>query len=141
MSKETQKLVDIDDLDLTTASDTPFDLEVLNTKGVKNGIVIQVLGSESEKVQEWTNRQANRIRTQATQKTVTGKDRVRTAEEDDEYIIESAAIRIVGWKNVGKGGAPLLYSLENALWLMSRNVHVRVQVLTASNDLGNYSKD
>ena len=139
MSKET--LLSIDDLDLTAASDTPFDLEILNIKGVKTGIIIQVLGSESEKVQEWTNRQANRIRTQATQKTVTGKDRVRTAEEDDEYIIESAAIRIVGWKNVGKGGAPLLYSLENALWLMSRNVHVRVQVLTASNDLGNYSKD
>ena len=139
MSKET--LLSIDDLDLTAASDTPFDLEILNIKGVKTGIIVQVLGSESEKVQEWTNRQANRIRTQATQKTVTGKDRVRTAEEDDEYIIESAAIRIVGWKNVGKGGAPLLYSLENALWLMSRNVHVRVQVLTASNDLGNYSKD
>ena len=136
MSKETQKLVDIDDLDLTTASDTPFDLEVLNTKGVKNGIVIQVLGSESEKVQEWTNRQANRIRTQATQKTVTGKDRVRTAEEDDEYIIESAAVRVVGWK-----GLKDEYTKENATRLMSRNVHVRMQVLTASNDLGNYSKD
>ena len=136
MSKETQKLVDIDDLDLTTASDTPFDLEVLNTKGVKNGIVIQVLGSESEKVQEWTNRQANRIRTQATQKSVTGKDKVRTAEEDDEYIIESAAVRVVGWK-----GLKDEYTKENATRLMSRNVHVRMQVLTASNDLGNYSKD
>lgn len=134
MSKET--LLSIDDLDLTTASDTPFDLEILNIKGVKTGIIIQVLGSESEKVQEWTNRQANRIRTQATQKSVTGKDKVRTAEEDDEYIIESAAVRVVGWK-----GLKDEYTKDNATRLMSRNVHVRMQVLTASNDLGNYSKD
>jgi hypothetical protein len=134
MSKET--LLSIDDLDLTAASDTPFDLEILNIKGVKTGIIIQVLGSESEKVQEWTNRQANRIRTQATQKSVTGKDKVRTAEEDDEYIIESAAVRVVGWK-----GLKDEYTKENATRLMSRNVHVRMQVLTASNDLGNYSKD
>jgi hypothetical protein len=134
MSKET--LLSIDDLDLTAASDTPFDLEILNIKGVKTGIIIQVLGSESEKVQEWTNRQANRIRTQATQKSVTGKDKVRTAEEDDEYIIESAAVRVVGWK-----GLKDEYTKDNATRLMSRNVHVRMQVLTASNDLGNYSKD
>lgn len=134
MSKET--LLSIDDLDLTAASDTPFDLEILNIKGVKTGIIVQVLGSESEKVQEWTNRQANRIRTQATQKSVTGKDKVRTAEEDDEYIIESAAVRVVGWK-----GLKDEYTKDNATRLMSRNVHVRMQVLTASNDLGNYSKD
>lgn len=134
MSKDT--LLSIDDLDLTAASDTPFDLEILNIKGVKTGIIIQVLGSESEKVQEWTNRQANRIRTQATQKSVTGKDKVRTAEEDDEYIIESAAVRVVGWK-----GLKDEYTKDNATRLMSRNVHVRMQVLTASNDLGNYSKD
>lgn len=134
MSKNT--LLSIDDLDLTTASDTPFDLEILNTKGVKAGVVLQVLGSESEKVQDWTNRQANRIRTQATQKSVTGKDKVRTAEEDDEYIVESAAIRIVGWS-----GLKDEYTKDNATRLMSRNVHIRMQVLQASNDLGNYSKD
>jgi hypothetical protein len=135
MTKET-KLLSIDDLDLTTASDTPFDLELLNTKGVKTGVTLQVLGSESEKVQEWTNRQANRIRTQATQKSVTGKEKVRTAEEDDEYIIESAAIRVVGWSGLAEQ-----YSKDNATRLMGRNVHIRMQVLQASNELGNYSKD
>jgi len=135
MTKET-KLLSIDDLDLTAASDTPFNLELLNTKGVKTGVALQVLGSESEKVQEWTNRQANRIRTQATQKSVTGKEKVRTAEEDDEYIIESAAIRVVGWSGLAEP-----YSKENATRLMGRNVHIRMQVLQASNELGNYSKD
>jgi len=135
MTKET-KLLSIDDFDLSTASDTPFDLEVLNTKGVKTALTLQVLGSESEKVQEWTNRQANRIRTQATQKSVTGKEKVRTAEEDDEYIIESAVVRIVGWSGLAEP-----FNKENATRLMARNVHARMQVLQASNELGNYSKD
>jgi hypothetical protein len=130
------ELLSIDDLDLTAASDAPFDLEVLSIKGVKTGITIQVLGNESQKVQEWTNRQANRIRTQATQKSVTGKDKVRTAEEDDEYVIESAAVRIVGWS-----GLKDEFTKDNVTKLMNRNVHVRMQVMTASNDLGNYSKD
>jgi hypothetical protein len=130
------ELLSIDDLDLTAASDAPFDLEVLSIKGVKTGITIQVLGNESQKVQEWTNRQANRIRTQATQKSVTGKDKVRTAEEDDEYVIESAVVRIVGWS-----GLKDEFTKDNATKLMVRNVHVRMQVMTASNDLGNYSKD
>jgi|688.fasta_scaffold112886_3 hypothetical protein len=137
MTKATEtKLLTLDDLDLTTASDTPFDLELLNTKGVKTGIILQVLGSESEIVQDWTNRQANRIRVQATQKSVTGKDKVRTAEEDDEYIIESSAVRVVGIS-----GAGFEYSKENVKRLVARNVHVRNQVLQASNELGNYSKD
>jgi len=135
MTKET-KLLSLDDFDLSTASDTPFDLEVLNTKGVKTALTLQVLGSESEKVQEWTNRQANRIRTQATQKSVTGKEKVRTAEEDDEYIIESAAIRVVGWSGLAEP-----FNKENVTRLMARNVHARMQVLQASNELGNYSKD
>lgn len=130
------ELLSIDDLDLTAASDAPFDLEVLSIKGVKTGITIQVLGNESQKVQEWTNRQANRIRTQATQKSVTGKDKVRTAEEDDEYVIESAVVRIVGWS-----GLKDEFTKDNVTKLMNRNVHVRMQVMTASNDLGNYSKD
>jgi hypothetical protein len=136
MTKNTEKLVSFDDLDLTGASDTPFDLEVLNLKGVKTGAVIKVLGGESEKVQEWKNKQANRIRIQSTQKTVSGKDKVRLAEEDDEYIIESATVRIVGWSGFDKE-----FSKENAAWLMTRNVHIRMQVLQASEDLGNYSKD
>jgi hypothetical protein len=136
MTKETAKLLSIDDFDLSTASDTPFDLEVLNTKGVKTALTLQVLGSESEKVQEWTNRQANRIRTQATQKSVTGKEKVRTAEEDDEYIIESAVVRVIGWSGLAEP-----FNKENVTRLMARNVHARMQVLQASNELGNYSKD
>jgi hypothetical protein len=136
MTKTTEKLLSIDDLDLTAASDTPFDLELLNTKGVKTGVTLQVLGSESEKVQEWTNRQANRIRTQATQKSVTGKEKVRTAEEDDEYIIESAVVRVIGWSGLAEP-----FNKENVTRLMARNVHARMQVLQASNELGNYSKD
>jgi hypothetical protein len=136
MTKTTEKLLSLDDFDLSTASDTPFDLEVLNTKGVKTALTLQVLGSESEKVQEWTNRQANRIRTQATQKSVTGKEKVRTAEEDDEYIIESAVVRVIGWSGLAEP-----FNKENVTRLMARNVHARMQVLQASNELGNYSKD
>jgi hypothetical protein len=137
MTKATEtKLLSLDDFDLSTASDTPFDLEVLNTKGVKTALTLQVLGSESEKVQEWTNRQANRIRTQATQKSVTGKEKVRTAEEDDEYIIESAVVRVIGWSGLAEP-----FNKENVTRLMARNVHARMQVLQASNELGNYSKD
>jgi hypothetical protein len=133
---KTEKLVSFDDLDLTGASDTPFDLEVLSIKGIKTGAVIKVLGGESERVQDWKNKQANRIRIQSTQKTVSGKDKVRLAEEDDEYIIESAVVRIIGWSGFDKE-----FSKENAAWLMTRNVHIRMQVLQASEDLGNYSKD
>lgn len=137
MTKETaKKLISFDEVDLTTASDTPFDLELTNLKGVKNGAVVKVLGSESEKVQAWLNNHSNKIRIQSTQKTITGKDKVRTAEEDDESVIESAAIRIVGWSGFEKE-----YNSENAKWLMARNVSFREQVLRASNDLGNYSKD
>jgi hypothetical protein len=136
MTKTTEKLVSFDDLDLMGASDIPFDLEVLSVKGVKTGAVIKVLGGESEKVQDWRNRQANKFRTQSTQKSVTGKEKIRLAEEDDEFTIENAAVRIVGWSGFDKE-----YTKDNVIWLMTRNVNIRMQVLQASEDLGNYSKD
>ena len=65
-----------------------------------------------------------------------GKDvEVRSAEEDEQFAIESAAIRITGWRGITQEFTP-----ELAIKLCTINPEIRTQVIKESDELGNFKK-
>jgi hypothetical protein len=132
MTKNTLSLAD---LDLTTASEKAFEFEYLRADGGDTGVFITVLGSQAPKVQEWVRKSLNRRRSQEALASKRGKEIDRTVEDDEQFGVDAAAIRIVAWRGISEP-----YSHENALVLMSNNTELRDQVFEASNNLGNYSK-
>ena len=125
----------LSDLDLTSASEKAFEFEYLRTDGSDTGVFITVLGSQAPKVQEWVRKSLNRRRSQEAMAAKRGKDIDRTVEDDEQFGVDAAAIRIVAWRGITEP-----YSHESALILMTNNSEIRDQVFEASNNLGNYTK-
>lgn len=136
MTTKEAKGFSIDDLDLVKASETSFSFEYINeSTGKGTGIFISVLGSQAPKVQEWIRKELNKRRAQEALLAKRGKDTERLVEDDEEFAINAAAIRIVGWDGINQP-----YSHENALRLVTVNSEIRDQVFKASNELANFTK-
>ncbi len=96
---------------------------------------ISVLGSQAPKVQEWIRKNLNRRRTQEAIAAKRGKEVERLVEDDEEFGIGAAAIRVVGWRNIKEP-----YSPEAAIKLCRNNSEVREQIFEASNNLANFTQ-
>ena len=123
------------DLDLTSASEKAFEFEYLRTDGSDTGVFLTVLGSQAPLVQAWVRKSLNRRRSQEAMAAKRGKEVDRTVEDDEQFGVDAAAIRIVSWRGITEP-----YSPENALLLMANNSELRDQVFEESNNLGNFSK-
>lgn len=124
------------DLDLVSASENSFEFEYLRPDGRETGVFIKVIGSQAPKVQEWIRKSLNRRRAQEALATKRGKEIERLVEDDEQFGIDAAAIRIVGWSGISEP-----YTPEAAKILVTNNSEIRDQVLEASNNLGNFSKN
>jgi len=134
MSKKTG--LSFEDLDLVSASENAYEFEYLRADGGDTGVFITVLGSQAPKVQDWVRKTLNKRKAQDALAAKRGKEIERTIEDDEQFGIDAAAIRIVGWRGINN----VEYSPENATKLMECNSEIREQVFEASNNLGNFTK-
>jgi hypothetical protein len=135
MKQEQIDVISLDDLNLVSASENSFEFEYLRGDGRPTGVFISVLGSQAPKVQEWIRKNLNRRRTQEAIAAKRGKEVERLVEDDEEFGIGAAAIRVVGWRNIKEP-----YSPEAAIKLCRNNSEVREQIFEASNNLANFTQ-
>jgi hypothetical protein len=94
-----------------------------------------VIGSQAPKVQEFVRKFFNHRRTAEAIAQKRGKELHRTIEDDEDFGIDYAAIRIVGWKGISEP-----FSEENAQILCRNNKEIREQVIEHSDNLANFTK-
>lgn len=136
MAATTEALLSLDDLDITKPCETGFEFEYISEATSKStGVFITVLGSHSAKVQEWTRKELNKRRQRDAMRQRRGKDDVTLVEDDEQFGIESAAIRIVSWKGIAQE-----CNRENAIRLCTINPEILNQVIKNSNELANFIK-
>lgn len=122
--------------DEVAASDKPYPLAILNADGTEDGLVLDILGSQSEKVQAEVNRLVNDRRKRKAQAAAVAKGEpldFTPVEDDISFGHRLTAVRVVGWNLK----AP--FSAEAAYRLVSRSARISEQVTAASNDLGNFT--
>lgn len=127
-------------LSAISASETPFEFDYLLPDGSKSGVRLQVLGSQSAKVQAEINRLINERRTQESAKAYAtqrsgGAEAITPIEDDIAFGHRLSAVRLVGWVGVEEP-----YSEAGALMLCQSNADISDQVLKASNNLGNFMR-
>ena len=128
-------------LDLSDASETGFEFEyVPESTGIGEGLFITVLGKHEGTVKDWTRKEINRMRTRDAMLGKKGRDEIRTIEEDEAFNIQSAAVRIVGWRGLTQAGEDVPFSKETAVKICTINAEIRDQVGTASELMSNFTK-
>ncbi len=128
---------DLDAYDDVAASDVPYALAVLNADGAEDGLVLNVLGSQSECVQAEVNRLVNERRKRQAQAAALTKGEAAEftpVEDDIAFGHRLTAARVVGW-NLRTPFAP-----EGAFRLVSRSNRIAEQITRASNDIGNFTR-
>ena len=140
------KTVSLEDLNLSKQCEDAFEFEYINPAGDKTGIYISVIGSNAEKVRQFSIAEANKVRREAALKN--GKNKHKDSrwngdddieftpiEDDIEYFIRDAANRIVAWRGIGQE-----CTTEAAEYLCRVNSEIRRQAVEASNELSNFTK-
>lgn len=126
----------LDDLDVERQCEDSHEFEYIDPSGKKTGVFISVVGSHAQSVKEFTTSELNKDRMKKAQAARKGKDQEYTPfEEDIDFMIKSAAIRIVGWRGIENE-----CNDENRLRLCRINPLIRAQVLEESNNLANFTK-
>lgn len=134
MKQENEVLFSLDDLNLVSASENSYEFEYLKGDGRPTGVFISVIGSQAPKVQEWIRKTLNRRRSQEAIAAKRGKEVERLVEDDEDFAVGAAAVRIVGWRGIKESFTP-----EAAMTLCRNNSEVRDQVFEASNNLANFT--
>lgn len=138
MSNAEQKTISISDLDLSSASDTGHEFEVISPKTGKGlGVFITVLGDQSEKVAGFTRKRQNEKRREAALAIRRGRpsDDVDTVEDDESFVVEACIVRVVAWRGLAED-----FNEANARLLFTTNREIRRQVLEESANLANFMK-
>lgn len=130
-------MLSLDDLDVSKASEAPFEFEVVDENEKGTGLFLSVIGGHAERVLDFSKKELNARRVaEAMQekKDPRGKNpKVVSVEKDMEFSTELVAMRIVGWRGIKEP-----YSHENAVRLCTINPPIKEQVLAVSEDLKNF---
>lgn len=140
------KTVSLEDLNLSKQCENAFEFQYIAPGGVESGIYISVIGSNAEKVRNFSIAEANKVRKEAALKNVKSKRKdsrldgdndieFTPIEDDIEYFIRDAANRIVAWRGIGQE-----CTTEAAEYLCRVNSEIRRQAVEASNELSNFTK-
>lgn len=129
------KTVSLEDLNLSKQCENAFEFQYVDPAGNKTGIYISVIGSNAEKVRQFSINEANRARKDAALKGKRKDNEFTPIEEDIEYFIRDAANRIVAWRGIDQE-----CNAENAQYLCRINSEIRKQVVEASNELSNFTQ-
>ena len=134
---KTSKLFSLDDLDLTKKCAEGFEFEVTDdATGTGTGLYLTVVGGHAQKVIDWTRKTINARRVFDEMQEKRGKKaQTRTVEEDMQFAVELAAIRVVAWRGLSDE-----CTHENVMRLCEINPPIREQILKASEDLANFTK-
>ena len=130
--------IDILAFDAVAESENPIDVKMKGPDGNDTGIIFCVIGKNADAVTQWQTKQFNAMQREAyfAQKK-RGKDpEPKTIEELAEMNIQGALVRVVGWKNVSQE-----FSKDILKKVLERNPHFVEQVIDASDDLGNFTKN
>lgn len=129
------KTVSLEDLNLSKQCEDAFEFEYIDPAGNKTGIYISVIGSNAEKVRQFSIAEANKVRKESALKSKRKDNEFTPIEDDIEYFIRDAANRIVAWRGINQE-----CNTENAEYLCRVNSEIRRQVFEASNELSNFTR-
>lgn len=132
--------MELNSLNLSQDAEAGYVLELTHpATGERLGGFITVRGDESKTVQNYNRKRF--VEMQKREKRNRGKDVDYSLEEIEDIAIESAIVRVIGWKNIKKNGEELVFTKENAEMLFREYPWTRKQVMEAAEDLLNFRSE
>lgn len=118
-----------------------FELKLPGT-GEGTGVFITVRGDQSKTVKAFGRKKYSEFKLREQQAKRRGKDvEDMTLEEAEELSIESAIVRVIGWKNITENGKEVPFTKENAERIFKEYSWIKDQVMEESGQLLNFRSE
>lgn len=115
-----------------------FELKLPGT-GEGTGAFITVRGDQSRTVKAFGRKKYSEFKLREQQAKRRGKDvEDMTLEEAEELSVESAVVRIIGWKNITEAGKEVPFTKENAERILKEYPFIKDQILEEAGNLLNF---
>lgn len=132
--------LDLNVTNLSEKAEAGYEFELmLPVVNEGTGAFITVRGSNSPKVKEHSKRVYNKMQRKEAMAKRKGKEAEQmTLEEAEEMSIESALVRIVGWKGITEGKTVVDFTPDNAMRILKEHDWIRTAVLEESDNVANF---
>ena len=118
-----------------------FELKLPGT-GEGTGVFITVRGDQSKTVKAFGRKKYSEFKLREQQAKRRGKDvEDMTLEEAEELSVESAIVRVIGWKNITENGEEVAFTKENAERIFKEYSWIKDQVMEESGQLLNFRSE
>ena len=125
--------MELNNVNLAAQAAVGYSLELVHpATGDKLGGVITIRGDESKEVQNYNRKRFMEL--QKRERMNKGKSSDYSLDEIETIGVESAIVRVIGWKNITKDGVELTFTNENAEMLFREYPWIRSQVMEASEN-------
>lgn len=132
--------LDLAKTNLAQAADAGYEFEVkLPGTGDPTGAFITVRGEMSKTVKAYARQKFREFQLKEQQAKRRGKESDEmTLEEAEELAIESAIVRIIGWRGITENTKEVPFTKENAERIFKEHGWIREQVMEESGQLINF---
>ncbi len=118
-----------------------FELKLPGT-GEGTGVFITVRGDQSKTVKAFGRKKYSEFKLREQQAKRRGKDvDDMTLEEAEDLGIESAIVRVIGWKNITENGKEVAFTKENAERIFKEYSWIKDQVMEEAGQLLNFRSE
>lgn len=131
---------DIAKFDLSEKAEAGYEFELTIPEiNEKTGVLVTVRGDNSPKVKAFQRRKFQEYQMKEQVAKRKGREvEPLTIDEAEEMAVESALVRLIGWKNLDEDGKPLAFNEENARRILTKHSWVRDQIISESGMLSNF---
>lgn len=135
-------MLDLSKNNLAEQAEAGYEFELLlpGTKD-KTGAFVKVRGSNSKVVRAYARKKYQEMQLRDKMAKRKGKDDEMTIEEAEDLAIESAVMRVIGWKGIAEDNKEIAFSKENAERVLREHSWIREQIMEESEDLLNFRPD
>ena len=133
-------MLDLKVQNLAEQSETGYEFELLYPGSKeKTGAFVKVRGAQSKTVRAYSRKKYNeyRVREQAAKRRGKEQEDI-TLDEAEDLAIESAIVRIIGWKGITEGGVEVPFTKENAERVLREHSWIREEITLNSDELINF---
>ena len=132
MAKATS-LFDLSKNDVSKSAEAGFEFElVMPGSGEATGAFVTVRGEQSPVIKTYSKKTYNEYQMQVQASKRKGKEYELSIDEAEEMAIQSAVVRVIGWRGIANEGAEVQFNKDAAAVILKDHSWIREQIMEES---------
>ena len=131
-------MFDLTKNDLSVAAEAGYEFELMLPTGEPTGAFITVRSEQFRAVKSYGRKMFNMYHQKQKIAKRRGKEDELDLDEAEDMQIETAFVRMIGWKDIAEGGKAVEFNADNAKRILRAHSWIREAVMEESSNLHNF---